>query len=288
MTTLQTLPAGPVNPAQQVYDIHGRYADYSAPSDLELLDVISLLGTATSIVAPPASALAIGAGAVGSVAGVASEIKKLVGGRPMNGPGENFYSQLAISSQPTTPPNTGPLAAVGRFFGNLLPGEQPWLGERPTISPGIGRIPIIGDILQAGSALIPGHQPWLGEAAPGYMGMSRTDAQALQAQQFDPLGPGPMAPGGVANVPGLIKSWTTGNGQVFYMFQHRSPKGYISNRIGTFKSNGVWVQWKPYKPLCLGKNPSPAKAKKVAKALEKSVKSTAKTASILGWKLSRR
>ena len=79
----------------------------------------------------------------------------------------------------------------------------------------------------------------------------------------------------------LLKTWEA-NGRPFYMFARNGR-----TRIGTFKSNGVWKEWSPYRPVVLGKRPSVAKVRRVAGQLDKFVKSFRKVASVLGYKVSR-
>lgn len=183
---------------------------------------------------------------------------------------------------PAPQQSTGFWSSIGGAIANLVPGYQPGLGERPTESPGIGKIPIIGDIFSAISRLVPGYQPALGERAPGYMGMTPQAAQALQQAQYNPLLPGPNVPGGLPQIPGLIKSWQTGT-TTMYMFQVGN-----SVRIGCFKRNGQFKSWTPYKPVCLGKRPTPAKAARVAKGLKRFAKRYEKAVEMVGYKVTRR
>lgn len=109
-----------------------------------------------------------------------------------------------------------------RAIAQLLPGYQPWLGERAGAQ-GVGQVPVLGNVTQAIAALLPGYQPWLGEMPSGYAG-----------------------------VPGLFTgteiaySWNTGTA-IFYRLR--------DGRIAVQKKNGVWKVYRPKKPLVLYANP---------------------------------
>lgn len=166
-----------------------------------------------------------------------------------------------------------------RPLAELVPYQQTWLGERTTVAPGVGRIPIVGGVLSALGALAPGEQQWLGEPAQGYQGLPQEQARQMRSQGI---------PSMAANIPGVIGAWNTNPqapeyGQWFFRIQT-----WQGLRLGTFKRNGVFKTWKPYKPLCLGKRPTPARAAAVAAGLARHVKRFSRVASVLGFKVVRK
>jgi hypothetical protein len=111
------------------------------------------------------------------------------------------------------------------------------------MSNGIGSIPILGNIATLIAQLIPGEQPWLGELAGGGQGPLGALGAGLAS-----IIPGYQPFLGEVQRPpvAFVKSWSTGTITMFLL---------QNGKIGCYKKNGVWKEWRPARHIVVPRNP---------------------------------
>lgn len=101
--------------------------------------------------------------------------------------------------------------------------------------------------------LLPGSGAGIGAYLPG-----RSTEVALRSARAG----GTLMQSGGASAPS-VGSWTTGTA-VFYRLQN--------GKIGTVKKNGVWKEWRPYKPVVIPRKWNARTMGRVATALKRQKK----------------